>query len=158
MACIADGKDAPEAALVLLNTRINAVGKGAMNSECDREMARTARVKFENMGMKRKREEIEDQLKYCAPYKRPKKSILKRMRLYKNASNPCITPKAVIVPENVFTPYNSFHNTKRKRRVIFSDEKFYDFHVPTVSPEEILSDKRYTREHEWKRVLTLPLL
>lgn len=162
VACIADGKDAPEAALVLLNTRLNAVGKGALQSEFNREMARTAQAKFENMGLKRKREESDFEPCYhheiTTNYKRPKRSILKKSALYHSKQNPCTPPKAVVVPENMFTPYLGYNERQTKRRVIFSDEKHIESYAPTVTPDGVSSDEDETRDAPVKTCLTMPIL
>jgi len=152
VACIAEGKDAPEAALVLLNTRLNAVGRGAMESQYDRRIARSAQAKFENMGMKRKREASEQVESYSSQYKKPKRGILKKMKKVESRPSP------VFVDEECFTPCFYVNNRKIRRRVIFSDEKATEFYAPSVTPDEITPDDQDERVHKLKNTLTLPLL
>lgn len=162
VACISDGKDAPEAALVLLNTRMNAVGKGALEREYSKIMvARSAQAKFEKMGLKRKREAYEQipifREEITSNYKRPRKSILKRFPDHVTSSNPCVTPKAIPVHENIFTPRSAFHHNKEKRRVTFSDEKVPDYYAPAVSPDEVLINAHEVNG-AFKNGLTIPIL
>jgi len=158
VACIADGKDAPEAALVLLNTRLNAVGKGAMKSEFDKRIARSAQEKFENMGLKRRREDNEDNTSYSVEYKRSTKGILKMSNDKQKKTSSFDKSEVVIVTEECFTPRMHFNARRRQRRVIFSDEKASEFYAPSVTPDEIAPDLDESRVHALKKTLTLPLL
>lgn len=144
VACIADGDDAPEAALVLLNTRLNALGKGAMDSESNRRVAHTARTKFAKLGDKRKRDDMllndHDELqKNDAQASTSTKSILKKSFKAKlNTGTTYSHPVMVIQPEQESTLTNSmpFVKPTGMRRVFFSDEKPPVNVIPSVTPNK----------------------
>ena len=166
VACISDGLDAPEAALVLLNTRLNAVSRYAMSSESDRVMARTAQRKFENMGMKRKRNSLEDifQNHACNTthlLKKPKRSILKSIgnREYESFHDICETPKPQVGQHNRVTPNQIYSHAKTKRRVSFKEEANQSKTIPIdTTIDKIFLYKDELEQSNIRQGLALPVL
>jgi hypothetical protein len=131
MACVVAGKDAPIAALVLLNTRLNASGGLSTLGEDTKCLAITAKHRYEEKiscsPHKRSREEFFD-----VPAKKAKlfgpKSILTHVTI---EATPCafVTPSA----SAEFLPI-------RPRKVSFSDEQPIAFFPAAVTPDEFSSD------------------
>lgn len=155
VACIAEGTDAPEAALVLLNTRLNALGKGGMECEGNRKVADSARTKFTRLsGCKRKREL--DTLDCCKVLcKSNKKSILKKVISakfndvnYISTSSDTTNP-VMVIPDNsnttnaIITPTSNIQYKKDRstRRIFFNDERPSFCYAPSITLPELSSDE-----------------
>lgn len=146
VACIANSEDAPEAALVLLNTRLNAWGRRALECEYNRRTATFATEKFERLGAKRKRC-TSPTFTTCTGItthtnKRSKKSILK-----KSPESPANfrDQQIFVVPESTSPHYfqaTSVVKPVRRRKIYFEDECKPEIHIENnTNPNEVISDE-----------------
>eukprot|EP00591_Stephanopyxis_turris_P005558 CAMPEP_0195527474 /NCGR_PEP_ID=MMETSP0794_2-20130614/29164_1 /TAXON_ID=515487 /ORGANISM="Stephanopyxis turris, Strain CCMP 815" /LENGTH=320 /DNA_ID=CAMNT_0040658381 /DNA_START=802 /DNA_END=1764 /DNA_ORIENTATION=+ len=149
MACLVDGNDAANAALVLLNTRLNAYGglKYLTPSCC--KLARRAKVHFSaqctsTLGEKRLRSM--DDTPERSPKKRRVGSILISSNLshkMKFAANPTTSDEDV--------------GYIKKKRVMFTDEQPVAFYPPSVTPDELSSDEECGEEEVNMRLALQPI-
>jgi len=134
MACVVSSQDAPTAALVLLNTRINASGGMLSLSGSTKILAEDAKSRYEakikhSSGQKRSRDEESF-------------SSTKRVKH---------TPKPILIRSATasFDSKNAFWSPQELqsvRKVSFSDDKPAMFYPAAITPDELSSDSETDEE------------
>jgi len=137
LACIADKRDAPTAALVLLNTRLNAIGQGGLHSSRKMKMTMDARHKFTSL------RNISTSSSYLGKRKYLSSSLFEGTSC---SSHPTKKYKSILVkPEELNMNPNvhfieEFQNSDnvgyripRRRKIRFSDEEQFDLYSTAVA-------------------------
>jgi hypothetical protein len=139
MACVASVEDAPVAALVLLNTRLNALGGTSTLSDETNTMVTSAKRKFEGQVPIFSSSETLREKEYVIPNKKLKLS-----------PGPSVPQTTIFQdPFTFITPSASAEYVPPKpRKVSFMDEKPTIYFPASVTPDNFSSDDEHSVGNE----------